>query len=215
MHSCRGARCQRTSDVEWILDCANRATRSARAMSPCGKPRRLRARCLERSIELPPMHLRTAHRLKRRMTRRIVTRWTSRSGGSAPWCTWWGSQHAAIPPLPAIVGDAPIDVPPDVSHVVLTWQLATLSSSGAPDALTYPPFDSSFAPQVRMATLDGPFEPADYSSTDAGSRSRAATSARPGGSNPTAPRSRSHARSRPRRNEDGRLTGNLAWSVCA
>ncbi len=58
--------------------------------------------------------------------------------------------------------DAP---PPDMPHVVLTWQLATTSPSGAPSAmLEYPPFAPGAAPQIRIATLDGPFAPASYSS---------------------------------------------------
>jgi hypothetical protein len=58
--------------------------------------------------------------------------------------------------------DAP---PPDMPHVVLTWQLATTSPSGAPSAmLEYPPFAPGAAPQIRIATLDGPFTAASYSS---------------------------------------------------
>jgi hypothetical protein len=61
--------------------------------------------------------------------------------------------------------DASPDVIPDVPHVVLTWQLATTSPSGAPSAtLEYPPFEPGAAPQIRIATLDGPFASASYSS---------------------------------------------------
>jgi hypothetical protein len=64
--------------------------------------------------------------------------------------------------------DAQPDVVPDMPHVVLTWQLATTSPSGAPSAqLDYPPFAPGGAPQIRIATLDGPFTPASYSSTAA------------------------------------------------
>jgi hypothetical protein len=61
--------------------------------------------------------------------------------------------------------DAGPDVVPDMPHVVLTWQLATTSPSGAPSPqLDYPPFTPDVAPEVRIATLDGPFMPAPYSS---------------------------------------------------
>lgn len=64
-----------------------------------------------------------------------------------------------------ITGAQPYDAPPDVGHVVLTWQLATTSPSGAPSAmLEYPPFAPGAAPEIRIATLDGPFAPASYSS---------------------------------------------------
>ncbi|HMG56670.1 MAG TPA: hypothetical protein VK601_24385, partial [Kofleriaceae bacterium] len=62
--------------------------------------------------------------------------------------------------------DAPPDVVPDLPHVVLTWQLATTAPSGAPSpALEYPPFAAGAAPQIRIATLDGPWAPAAYSSS--------------------------------------------------
>ena len=63
----------------------------------------------------------------------------------------------------------PLDAgPPDMPHVVLTWQLATTSPSGAPSAmLEYPPFAPGAAPQIRIATLDGAFTSADYSSDPA------------------------------------------------
>jgi hypothetical protein len=55
--------------------------------------------------------------------------------------------------------------PPDMPHVALTWQLATTSPSGAPSAkLEYPPFAPGAAPQIQIATLDGTFGPASYSS---------------------------------------------------
>ncbi|HEX8107330.1 MAG TPA: hypothetical protein VF516_06345 [Kofleriaceae bacterium] len=63
--------------------------------------------------------------------------------------------------------DAGPDVTIDMPHVVLTWQLATTSPSGAPSPqLEYPPFAAGVAPQIRIATLDGPFMPplASYSS---------------------------------------------------
>src|SRR5262249_11283064 len=57
------------------------------------------------------------------------------------------------------------DAPPPESHVVLTWQLATTSPSGAPSPTPrYPPFASGAAPEIRVATLDGSFAPASYSS---------------------------------------------------
>jgi hypothetical protein len=63
--------------------------------------------------------------------------------------------------------DAAPDVIPDKPHVVLTWQLATTSLSGAPSAmLDYPPFAPGATPQIRIATLDGEFGSASYS-TDA------------------------------------------------
>jgi hypothetical protein len=66
--------------------------------------------------------------------------------------------YPALPIADASVGD-------DAPHVVLTWQLATTSVSGAPSAmLEYPPFAPGAAPQIRIATLDGPFAPASYSS---------------------------------------------------
>jgi len=71
-----------------------------------------------------------------------------------------GLAACGYPPLQ--VWDAPTDSLP---HVVLTWQLATTSPSGAPSAiLEYPLFAPGAAPQVRIATLDGPFAPASYSS---------------------------------------------------
>lgn len=68
-----------------------------------------------------------------------------------------------------ITATQPFDAAPDVvvvpPHVVLTWQLATTSPSGAPSPqLDYPPFAPGVAPQIRIATLDGPFTPASYSS---------------------------------------------------
>ncbi|HEX3763248.1 MAG TPA: hypothetical protein VHW23_31355 [Kofleriaceae bacterium] len=61
--------------------------------------------------------------------------------------------------------DAPPDVVPDMPHVTLTWQLATTTSSGGPSPqLEYPPFAAGTAPPVRVATIDGPFMPAIYSS---------------------------------------------------
>ena len=48
-------------------------------------------------------------------------------------------------------------------HVMFTWQLATSQPSGVPaPSLSYPPFDPSVAPQIRIATLSGAFEHADY-----------------------------------------------------
>src|SRR3954469_21249431 len=69
-------------------------------------------------------------------------------------------------PLP--IPDAPPDGIGDGSHVVLTWQLATTAASGAPPPhLESPPFASGAAPQVRIATSDGLFAPASYSSDPA------------------------------------------------
>ena len=65
------------------------------------------------------------------------------------------------PPLPG----PPADVGPDGSHVALTWQLATTTSIGGPSPqLDYPPFAAGTAPPIRIATIDGPFMPATYSS---------------------------------------------------
>ena len=64
------------------------------------------------------------------------------------------------------VWDAPVDAVPDLPHVVLTWQLATTAPSGAPSpTLEYPPFAAASAPQIRIATLDGAFVAAPYSSS--------------------------------------------------
>jgi hypothetical protein len=61
--------------------------------------------------------------------------------------------------------DAAVDVIPDMPHVELTYQLASVLPSGDPNRdLTYPPIAP--APQIRLATLDGAFEPAAYSPTD-------------------------------------------------
>jgi len=63
--------------------------------------------------------------------------------------------------------DAAIDVPADMPHVVLDWQVAQLLPSGAPDpVIRFAPIDP--APQVRIATLDGGFDsdPTSYSTSD-------------------------------------------------
>jgi hypothetical protein len=58
-----------------------------------------------------------------------------------------------------------IDVIPDVPHVELTWQVASVLPAGGPDpTITFEPIMP--APDVRIATLDGPWEPATYSSSD-------------------------------------------------
>ena len=63
---------------------------------------------------------------------------------------------------PAGTYDAAIELP----HAVVTWQLATPLPSGAPDpALSYPAFAPGRAPPIRIATLDGPFAPAEYQSS--------------------------------------------------
>ena len=52
--------------------------------------------------------------------------------------------------------DAAIDVPPDMPHVVLDWQNATLLASGAPDpVIRFVPIDP--APRVRIAPLEVAF----------------------------------------------------------
>jgi len=66
---------------------------------------------------------------------------------------------------PARTWDAQIDVPPDMPHVLFTWQLATSQPSGAPAALQYPAFTGTSAPTMRIAPIDGPFTPADYLTT--------------------------------------------------
>ena len=59
----------------------------------------------------------------------------------------------------------PWDANPDMPHVVLTWQLATTSPSGAPSgALEYPPFATGAAPRIQIATRDGQFTEVGYSS---------------------------------------------------
>ena len=66
---------------------------------------------------------------------------------------------------PAKARDAGPDVTIEIPHVVFTWQLATSQASGAPaPTLDYPPFAPGFVQQMqlRIATLDGPFGPADY-----------------------------------------------------
>jgi hypothetical protein len=56
-----------------------------------------------------------------------------------------------------------IDVAPELPHVELTWQVASVLRSGDPDpTITFPPIMP--APDVRIATLDGMWEPASYSS---------------------------------------------------
>jgi hypothetical protein len=58
-----------------------------------------------------------------------------------------------------------IDVIPDVPHVELTWQVASVLPTGGPDpAITFEPIMP--APDVRIATLDGRWESATYSSSD-------------------------------------------------
>jgi hypothetical protein len=58
-----------------------------------------------------------------------------------------------------------IDVIPDLPHVELTYQVAGVLPSGAPDpAIAFAPLVP--APLVRIATLDGAFETASYSPTD-------------------------------------------------
>jgi hypothetical protein len=74
-----------------------------------------------------------------------------------------GLVGCGYPPLK--VWDAPPDSIIDGAHVALTWQLATTMPSGAPSPqLGYPPFAPGVAPQIRIATLDGSFMPASYSS---------------------------------------------------
>jgi len=61
--------------------------------------------------------------------------------------------------------DASVDVVPDMPHVVLDWQIATVLPSGAPDPIIqFVPIDP--APSVRIAALDAPFESASYSAGD-------------------------------------------------
>jgi hypothetical protein len=58
-----------------------------------------------------------------------------------------------------------IDVIPDLPHVELTWQVASVLGAGGPDpTITFAPIMP--APDVRIATLDGLWEPATYSSSD-------------------------------------------------
>jgi hypothetical protein len=58
-----------------------------------------------------------------------------------------------------------VDVIPDLPHVELTWQVASVLPSGMPDpAITFAPIMP--APDVRIAMLDGPWEPATYSPSD-------------------------------------------------
>jgi len=61
--------------------------------------------------------------------------------------------------------DAAADVVPDMPHVVLDWQIATVLPSGAPDPIIqFAPIDPS--PGVRIAALDAPFEAAVYAADD-------------------------------------------------
>jgi hypothetical protein len=58
-----------------------------------------------------------------------------------------------------------VDVVPDLPHVVLDYQVAGVLPSGGPDpTITFAPLVP--APVVRVATLGGPFENADYSPSD-------------------------------------------------
>ena len=59
----------------------------------------------------------------------------------------------------------PIDVVPDLPHVELTWQVASVLPSGAPDpAITFAPIMP--APDVRIALLGDDLAPAAYSPSD-------------------------------------------------
>jgi hypothetical protein len=88
------------------------------------------------------------------------------------WKWWWGAVVCAwcsgacgYPPLPRL-DDASIGVVPDLPHLVFTWQLATSQPSGAPQPmLSYPPLTAGLSPQIRIATLGGAFEHADYLSS--------------------------------------------------
>lgn len=61
--------------------------------------------------------------------------------------------------------DAAPDAPPEIPHVELTWQLATVMASGAPEAPQYPPFAPGVAPQVRLAPRGDSLAPAEYLSS--------------------------------------------------
>jgi len=50
-------------------------------------------------------------------------------------------------------------------HVVLTWQVAAVTATGLPAPLAYPAIDPAMAPQIRIATIDGEFQPAEYRTT--------------------------------------------------
>ena len=75
------------------------------------------------------------------------------------------NQIFSLAPTREFDAAVPIDVIPDLPHVELTWQVASVLPSGAPDpAITFAPIMP--APDVRIATLDGAFEPATYSPSD-------------------------------------------------
>jgi hypothetical protein len=58
-----------------------------------------------------------------------------------------------------------VDVIPDLPHVELTWQVASVLPAGGPDpAISFAPIMP--APDVRIALLDGDWEAATYSSSD-------------------------------------------------
>jgi hypothetical protein len=58
---------------------------------------------------------------------------------------------------PAKEWDAGVDVVPAFPHVRLTWQVASVTASGGPDAmLSYPPITP--APSVRIARIDVPLD---------------------------------------------------------
>lgn len=75
------------------------------------------------------------------------------------------NQLFSLAPTREFDAAVPPDVVPDIPYVQLTYQVARVLPSGAPDPLI------TFAaitppPQVRIAPLDGPFEPVSYSPGD-------------------------------------------------
>jgi len=61
--------------------------------------------------------------------------------------------------------DGPADVIEDMPHVTLTWQVAAVTALGAPAPVDYPAIDPAMAPKVRIATIDGEFQSAEYRTT--------------------------------------------------
>lgn len=66
---------------------------------------------------------------------------------------------------PARTWDAGPDAPPEIPHVELTWQLATVKPDGTPEAPLYPLFAPGDAPQIRLAPRGDSLAPAEYLSS--------------------------------------------------
>jgi hypothetical protein len=59
----------------------------------------------------------------------------------------------------------PLDAIGDQPHVQFTWLYAQASASGTPAPVVPAPFAGADIPQIRIATIDGPFAPVAYIST--------------------------------------------------